>query len=90
MAVHDVGEYRDRPLAVGVVFSVDPMIWIPEERLYVRCEDTVVVTTDGFENLTDAAPLDCDEIETAMKQVGLLDVWDPGSALAIGGTLDDG
>jgi Xaa-Pro aminopeptidase len=90
MAVHDVGEYRDRPLEVGVVFSVDPMIWIPEERLYVRCEDTVVVTTDGFENLTDAAPLDCDEIETAMKQVGLLDVWDPGSASAIGGTLDDG
>ena len=52
MAVHDVGHYRGRPLQPGIVFSVDPQMRIPEERLYLRVEDTVVVTADGCENLT--------------------------------------
>ena len=73
MAVHDVGDYRSRPLEPGVVMAIDPMIWIPEERQYVRCEDTVLVTADGCEVLTSAAPLDCDEIEAAMGEDGLLD-----------------
>ena len=47
MAVHDVGNYRNRLLEPGMVFSIDPMIWVPEEKLYVRMEDVVVVTTDG-------------------------------------------
>lgn len=76
MAVHDVGDYRRVPLVEGVVFSVDPMIWIPEELRYIRCEDTVVVTSEGCENLTVAAPLDCDEIESAMAEDGILDLWD--------------
>jgi Xaa-Pro aminopeptidase len=87
MAVHDVGEYRDRPLEVGAVFSVDPMIWIPEESLYVRCEDTVVITSDGCENFTASAPLDCDQIEMAMATDGILDLWDPETAEAIGGVV---
>ena len=78
MAVHDVGDYRSRPLEPGVVMAIDPMIWIPEERQYVRCEDTVVVTADGCEVLTSAAPLDCDEIEAAMGEDGLFDQWSAG------------
>ena len=31
----------------GLVFSVDPMLWVPDEQLYIRCEDTVAVTEDG-------------------------------------------
>ena len=58
MAVHDVGEYRGVPLEPGHVFTVDPMLWVPDERLYVRCEDTVVVTADGIENLTGFVPID--------------------------------
>jgi Xaa-Pro aminopeptidase len=73
MAVHDVGDYRTRPLEPGVVMAIDPMIWITEERRYVRCEDTVLVTADGCEVLTSAAPLDCDEIEAAMGEHGMLD-----------------
>jgi len=68
MAVHDVGDYRSRPLEVGVVMAIDPMIWIPEELHYVRCEDTVLVTRDGCEVLTSSAPLDCDEIEATMVE----------------------
>ncbi len=82
MCVHDVGDYRSRPLEPGVVMAIDPMIWIPEELQYVRCEDTVVVTADGCEVLTSAAPLDCDEIELAMRDGSLFDHWDPGAAIA--------
>ena len=64
MAVHDVGNYRPLPLAPGMVFTVDPQLWVPEERLYIRCEDTVAVTAEGIENLTAAAPLDLDEVES--------------------------
>lgn len=77
MPVHDVGDYRSRPLEEGVVFALDPMLWIPEERQYVRCEDTVVITSDGCEVVTGAAPLDCDEIEAEMKKPGPFDGWDP-------------
>lgn len=80
MAVHDVGDYRTRPLAEGAVFSLDPMLWIPEERGYIRCEDTLVITSDGYENLTGFAPLDCDEIEAAMAVPGILDQWDVEAA----------
>ena len=75
MAVHDVGRYRDRPFEVGLVFSVDPMLWVPERNLYVRCEDTVAVVDGGHENFTGFVPLDPDEIEAEMAQTGLLQMW---------------
>ena len=50
MAVHDVGLIRGVKLEPGMVFTIDPMIWIREERLYVRIEDVVVVTETGAEN----------------------------------------
>jgi hypothetical protein len=49
------------------VLSVDPMTWVPEEELYIRCEDTVVITRTGIENFTAAAPLDLDEVEAWMR-----------------------
>ncbi len=72
MDVHDSGDYYPKPLLPGTVFSVDPMIWIPEERLYIRVEDTVVVTEDGIENLTQLAPLELDDVEAVMKEEGIL------------------
>ncbi len=75
MSVHDVGEYRGRPLVPGHVFTVDPMLWVPEERLYIRCEDTVVVTEDGIENLTGSVPIDPAEIEAVMREPGLLQLF---------------
>ena len=70
MSVHDVGGYKQAPLRPGVVFAVDPQMWIPEEKLYIRVEDTVVVTETGIEVLTGAAPLDLDEVEALMRQGG--------------------
>jgi hypothetical protein len=40
--------------------------------MYVRVEDTVVVTRDGVEVLTGDAPLDLDDIEATMRETGLL------------------
>jgi Xaa-Pro aminopeptidase len=68
MAVHDVGDYRRLPLRPGVVFALDPQMWVPGEERYIRVEDTVAVTVDGVEVLTTGVPLELDEVE---KQVGV-------------------
>ena len=49
------------------------MLWVPDERLYIRCEDTVVVTADGIENLTGFVPIDPDEIAAVMRAPGILE-----------------
>ena len=73
MAVHDVGNYKATPLTPGEVFAVDPMIWVPEEKLYVRVEDVVVVTATGVENFTEFLPVDPKAIEAIMKEQSILD-----------------
>jgi len=77
MAVHDVWNYREEALRPGVVFALDPQMWVQEEQLYFRVEDTVVVTETGCENLTSEVPLELDEIETLMGEVGLLQKLPP-------------
>ncbi len=45
---------------------------MPEEKLYVRIEDTVVITEDGVENFTDFMPAELDEIEKLMREAGIV------------------
>ena len=77
MAVHDDGGYIDRPLQPGVVFSVDPQLRVPEESLYVRYEDVVVVTENGVENFTDFLPSALDDLEKAVKGDGIVQKFPP-------------
>jgi len=72
MTVHDPGTIWGQPFREGQVFTVDPMMWIAEEKLYVRMEDTVLVTKDGIENFTAFLASTPDEIEAAMTRDGLL------------------
>lgn len=72
MAVHDVGTYRQAPLAPGQVFSIDPQLWVPEEKLYIRYEDTVVVTETGVENFTAFLPSELDAIEAVVREKGVV------------------
>ncbi len=72
LAVHDVGSYRGRPFETGLVFAVDPMLWVHEERLYVRMEDVVGITENGVENFTDFMPRTVDEIEAFLREDGAL------------------
>jgi Xaa-Pro aminopeptidase len=72
MAVHDVGAYRDAPLAPGVVLALDPQLWAPEEKLYIRVEDTVAIRAHGVENLTAGVTHDLDQVERLVGSNGLL------------------
>ena len=71
MAVHDVGRVHGVTLKEGMVFTIDPMIWIQEERHYIRIEDVAVVTKTGVENLSDFVPSKIDDVERTIKEIGL-------------------
>jgi len=71
MAVHDVGSYREL-LKPGHVFSVDPQLWVPEENLYIRYEDTVVVTETGVENFSAFLPSELAELEALAREKGIV------------------
>ena len=63
--VHDPMDY-DRPLEPGMVVTMEPGIYIPEENIGVRIEDEIAITKDGNEVLTERLPKDPDEIERIM------------------------
>ncbi len=65
--VHDPGD-RNRPLEAGMVVTVEPGIYIPEENLGVRIEDDVLVTKDGYRLLTARLPRTADEIEKTVAE----------------------
>jgi len=71
MAVHDVGTYREE-LRPGHVFSIDPQLRVPEESLYIRYEDTVVVTDKGVENFTAFLPSELRDLETLAREKGIV------------------
>jgi Xaa-Pro aminopeptidase len=65
--VHDPGEYC-RPLQPGMVVTMEPGIYIPEENLGVRIEDDVLITETGHKLLSERLPRDPAEIEKIMAQ----------------------
>ena len=65
MEVHDVGDYRT-PLKQGMVFTIEPGIYLPQEAVGVRIEDDVLVTATGAEWLSAKAPKTTAEIERLM------------------------
>ena len=67
MDVHDVGDYTT-PLAPGMVFTIEPGIYIPEEGFGVRIEDDILVTDTGHELLSAGAPRTTEEIEQVMRE----------------------
>ena len=71
MAVHDDGPYNRDALKPGHVFSIDPQLWVPEENLYIRYEDVIVITANGYENFTDFLPTELNELEKLVGQGGI-------------------
>ena len=67
MDVHDVGNIRT-PLAPGMVLTVEPGIYLAQEGLGIRIEDDVLVTADGHEVLSAAAPRRAEEVEAMMRR----------------------
>jgi Xaa-Pro aminopeptidase len=65
MDVHDVGS-RFQKFEEGMVFTVEPGIYVPEWRCGIRLENNIVITNHGPINLMDGFPITTDEIEFAM------------------------
>ncbi|HEY3706721.1 MAG TPA: M24 family peptidase, partial [Terracidiphilus sp.] len=65
--VHDPAGYP-AVLKPGMVFTIEPGVYIPEEKIGVRIEDVFVVGADGkLMDLTAALPHSAEEVEAAMK-----------------------
>ncbi|MFQ5788845.1 MAG: aminopeptidase P N-terminal domain-containing protein [Acidobacteriota bacterium] len=60
------GRDSSLPLAPGMVFTVEPKMYIPEKSLAIMIEDMILVTEGGYENLSADAPRSVEGIEKAM------------------------
>ena len=62
MEVHDIyGSYKT--LEPGMVFTIEPMLRIPEEHIGLRLEDMLLITADGCEDLSSSLPIEAADIE---------------------------
>jgi len=65
--VHDLGD-KHQPIRAGMVFTVEPGIYIAEEQMGVRIENNVWITAKGNIDLMKNIPITVEEIETKMKE----------------------
>jgi Xaa-Pro aminopeptidase len=65
--VHDAGDHC-APFQPGMVITIEPGIYIPEENLGVRIEDDVLITEPGYKLLSERLPRDADAIEKIMSE----------------------
>lgn len=80
MDTHDVGCYRDggdwRPLRAGMVVTIEPGIYVPDEDdvdrrfrgIAVRIEDNMLITDSGSDNLSAGTPKTIDEVERTIAE----------------------
>ena len=64
--VHDVGLY-DMPLKEGMVLTIEPGLYVKDEQIGVRIEDDILVTKNGYKNLSKAIPKETKDIEALLK-----------------------
>ena len=62
MDVHDVGNNRT-PFAPGMVLTLEPGLYLPDESLGIRIEDDILVTEAGHEVLWADLPRSAEEME---------------------------
>ena len=65
--VHDVGN-KYRRFEPGMVFTCEPGIYIPAEKIGIRLENNILITPSGNTDLTAHIPLEAAEIEDLMNQ----------------------
>jgi Xaa-Pro aminopeptidase len=72
ISVHDVfPSDRARAFEAGVVYNVEPILEIPEKKIHLRLEDTVLITPGGADNMTAGAPAGVEEIYALIRQKAL-------------------
>ncbi|MCP4457805.1 MAG: M24 family metallopeptidase, partial [Cytophagales bacterium] len=65
--VHDVASIYTK-FKPGMVFTVEPGIYIPDEGIGIRLEDDMVIRENGHTNLMANIPIEAEEIEDLMNQ----------------------
>ncbi len=65
--VHDLGT-RTEPIKAGMVFTVEPGIYIEEEQMGIRIENNLWITKNGNKDLMKNIPITVEEIESLMKK----------------------
>jgi Xaa-Pro aminopeptidase len=65
--VHDVG-YKYRKFEAGMVYTIEPGIYIREEKLGIRLENDFLLTASGNEDLMATIPIELADIERLMKR----------------------
>ena len=67
MEVHDVTAPYET-LEPGMMFTIEPALTIPDERIYIRLEDAILITETGYENMSGFVPAGVDDIERIMRE----------------------
>lgn len=65
--VHDVGTMHE-PITAGMVFTVEPGIYIREEGLGIRLENDILIQDNGYFDLMRNIPIEAEEIEDLMNK----------------------
>jgi len=65
--VHDLGT-RTEPVKAGMLFTIEPGIYIEEEKMGVRIENNFWITRNGNKDLMKNIPIEVEEIEALMKR----------------------
>lgn len=65
LEVHDVNP--DGPLREGMVVTIEPGVYLPEEGIGIRIEDDILVTASGNENLSGGVPKGVSDLEAMVK-----------------------
>ena len=65
--VHDLGTKTD-PIKAGMVFTVEPGIYIEEENMGIRIENNFWITRNGNQDLMKNIPITVEQIESYMKR----------------------
>jgi Xaa-Pro aminopeptidase len=65
--VHDLGT-RTEPIKSGMVFTIEPGIYIEEEQMGIRIENNYWITKNGNQDLMKNIPITVEEIERLMKK----------------------
>ena len=73
LEVHDPGEEGGTVLEPGHIFTIEPAMRFEEEHTGIRLEDMILITENGYENLSAFVPIEVKDIEKLMAEKGLSD-----------------
>jgi Xaa-Pro aminopeptidase len=75
MSTHDMGG-GSGVMRPGLVFTIEPQFRVPEERIYLRLEDMIVITETEARIISDFVPRSIDAVEKLIAEQGLLQKYE--------------